>query len=210
MDRNWGNFFPNSGLVLLTLFKTIHRVLAYWGLNVMLRALYYPHTQLSTKEPAGQRILKRALLMWDKLEFIVPYPNFKSSYSDPLVAEAIELIGENHYPNNEEKKKAHERIEELVTRPQIPDVFYYQGSDPYDMYPEKLLPETWRTLTEGKLAGALLPNQDYPLSKQAGLMVMAILADCCAGTTRSRVTDRAQAYAGITNLLADEPKYSGN
>ena len=35
--------------------------------------------------------------------------------------------------------------------------------------------------------------------------LLAILADCCAGATRSRVTDRAQAYASLAGLLTDDP-----
>jgi hypothetical protein len=37
---------------------------------------------------------------------------------------------------------------------------------------------------------------------------MSLLADCCAGKTRARVTDRGIAYATITNLLIqDEPPH---
>ena len=167
----------------------------------MLSALYYPHTALSTSNLTGIRILKRALLMWDHLEFIVPSPSFKTAYSDPIVAEALELIGRNHYPNDEEKRDAHERIEELVTRPQLPEVFLYRGADPYEIYPQKFLPETWQMLLESKHVGALLPNNDYPASNQFGLTIMSILAECCAGQTRNCVTDRGQSYAAITGLL---------
>lgn len=172
----------------------------------MFSALYYPHTELSTRSVTGQRILKRALLMWDRLEFIVPDPGYKPHYSDPLVAEAIEVIGVNHYPNDEEKAEAHNRIEELVTRPNVPEIFLYTGSDPYQVYPQKFLPDTWELLMNAKFAGPLLKNYDYPLSAQAGLAIMAILADCCAGTTRTRVTDRAQAYASLTGLLTETPE----
>jgi len=139
--------------------------------------------------------------MWDHLEFIVPFPKFKGRYSDPLVAEAIEVIGKNRCPNEEEKRDAHERIEELITRPQLPEVFLYEGTDPYEVYPQKFLPETWELLLESKHAGELLPNADYPVSNQLGLTIMAILADCVAGETRSRVTDRGQSYASLAGLL---------
>jgi hypothetical protein len=172
----------------------------------MFSALYYPHTQLPMQGRASRRLLKRALLMWDHLEFIVPDPRFQSDYRDRLVSEAIELIGRNHYPNDEEKSEAHKRIEEFVTRPSLPDVFYYSGANLYEVYPQKLFPDTWNVLTESKFAGSLLRNADYPMSQQAGLAVMAILADCCAGVTRSRVTDRVQAYASLAGLLTDNPK----
>jgi hypothetical protein len=38
-----------------------------------------------------------------------------------------------------------------------------------------------------------------------GLAVMSILADCCAGSTRSRVTDRSDAYATVAALLGNRP-----
>src|ERR1043165_3413438 len=137
----------------------------------MLSALYYPHTKLSTNDLTSQRILKRALLMWDHLEFIVPDPRFKTEYEDPVVAEAIELIGKNHCPNADEKKEAHDRIEELVTRPKLPESFLYRGSDPYEIYPMKFLPETWELLKESKHAGELMANEDYPVSDQFGLTI---------------------------------------
>jgi hypothetical protein len=174
----------------------------------MFSALYYPHTSLSTSDLAGERILKRALLMWDHLEFMVPTPHFKPWYGDPLVAEAIELIGKNHYPSDEEKTEAHNQIEEFVTRPNLPEAFYYRGFDDYEVYPQKFLPDTWELLEESGHAGPLLEDLDRPLSNPFGHAIMAILADCCAGSTRSRVTDRAPAYASLAGLLADNSENS--
>jgi hypothetical protein len=77
----------------------------------MRSALYYPHTEV---ENAG--LLKTALLLWDQLEFIVPYPEYEFSYQDRLVAEAVELVGVKHSPSDEEKKQAHEYIEDFVTQ----------------------------------------------------------------------------------------------
>jgi len=73
------------------------------------------------------------------------------------------------------------------------------------MYPEKLLPESWEILRKARMAGKLRDNSDYPLTKYGGLAVMSILADCCAGTTRSRVTDRSDAYATVAGLLGNNP-----
>jgi hypothetical protein len=171
---------------------------------LLFSALYYPHTELSANEPAGNRLLKRALLLWDQLEFIVPFGNYRPYYGDSRIAEAIDVIGKNHVPSDDEKKQAHERIEELVTRPGVPDAFLYHGSDPYEVYPQKFLESTWDLLHESKFAGKLLPDGDYPMNPQVGLTIMAILADCCAGATRSRVTDRVQAYAGLTGLLGEQ------
>lgn len=172
---------------------------------MLLSGLYYPHTQLSTYEPAAERLLKRALLLWDHLEFIVPEDRYQTYYPDGNVSEAIEIIGKKHVPSAQEKQEAHERIEELLTRPGlVPEAFLYRGSDPYEIYPEKFMEETWKLLKESKFAGELMPQGPYAMNPQVGLTMMAILADCCAGTTLNRVTDRAQAYAGLTGLFGDQ------
>lgn len=192
----------------------------------MLSAVYYPHTTLHVEDIASQRVLKRSLLLWDELQFIVPYEGFRPAYQDPQVARTLELIGVNHYPTDEEKRLAHEQIEALVTTPDLPEVFFVRGpqSQTYDIYPDKLLPKTWDLIQESRLAitaGEPAPMPEpgfstvqrrlhYPTffstSGQAGLAVMSILADCCAGTTRSRVTDRSDSYAKLTSLLADNAK----
>lgn len=72
--------------------------------------------------------------------------------------------------------------------------------------------ETWDLLRSAGLIGNILENQDYPSSRPAGLCIMSILADCCAGTTRLRVTDKGEAYAAVTGLLrdrGDEPLDAG-
>ena len=53
------------------------------------------------------------------------------------------------------------------------------------------------------MSGKLLPNSDYPMSEFGGLTVMSILADCCAGTTLSRLTDRGEAYATLSGFLGN-------
>ena len=176
---------------------------------MMRSALYYPHTQL--QDEGGERLLKRALLLWDELEFIVPYPEYQAYYSDPVIAEAAELIGHNHCPTEDEKKRAHTDIEEIVTRPRLPDAFYFNARtrEPYEVYPQKFLPDTWDMLMHTQLAGQLLPNYDYPLSPVAGLCIMGILADACAGTTRARITDREAAYASVTGLLGSDRDVEG-
>lgn len=169
----------------------------------MRSALYYPHTRLGQD---GSELLKRALLLWDDLEFIVPFPDYSATYKDRVVAEAVELIGRKHCPDEEEQQQAHDDIEELVTRPRLPEAFFYQvaSSEIYGVYPQKFLEKTWEMLSDSKLAGSLLPNANLPVSPVTGLCIMSILADACAGTTRVRVTDRPGAYASIAGLLGSD------
>ncbi len=166
----------------------------------MRTALYFPHTEIKS-----QSLLKTSLLLWDKLEFIVPFPEYQPYYENKIVAKAIELIGVSRCPSEREKQEAHNLVEDLATRP-LPDVFYYRPHDAdgsYEIYPQKFLDHTWEVMRALELAGAPLPNADYPLTATAGLSVMSILADCCAGETRARITDRGLAYATITNLVVD-------
>src|SRR6516225_905570 len=47
------------------------------GGRKMRSALYYPHTKFHT-----ENILKRSLLLWDKLEYIVAHESYKPTYQD--------------------------------------------------------------------------------------------------------------------------------
>jgi hypothetical protein len=173
-----------------------------WGKR-MRSAVYYPHTAVNSED-----IIKTALLLWDHLEFIVPYSGFEPDYRNSTVARAMELIGLPHPPNREEKKETHTRIEELLTRRLPPHVYYRRDKDfrhRYEIYPEKFLPETWDLLRHSRMSGKLMANLDYPMSEPGGLLIMSILADSCAGTTRSRVTDRSDAYATLSGFLGNVP-----
>jgi hypothetical protein len=167
----------------------------------MRSAFYYPHTEVQSKD-----LLASSLLLWDEIRTIVPFDGYRPDYDDRESAEAWELIGKVHCPNEDEKKQAHELVEDFATRP-LPRAFSYKSvQDPneiYEVYPQKLLPDTWRILNQAGLAGAPLGNADYPLAPPSGLTLMSLLADCCAGTLFSRITDREVAYAGIAGLLTD-------
>ncbi|WOH47851.1 hypothetical protein [Bradyrhizobium sp. sBnM-33] len=162
-------------------------------------------------------MIKTALLLWDRLEYIVPWRAFDTQYADRSIAEAMEIIGHPHCPTMDEQPQAHQRLKEFVSGP-LPPQFYLALNhpsdglqiyeDPYSMYPEKLLPDSWRLLEEAQLAGRLRYSSHSPMTQYAGLTVMSILADSCAGTTRSRVTDRGDAYATITGLLQNNSDLS--
>lgn len=167
----------------------------------MRSALYYPHTEIQS-----HFLLSTSLLLWDKVQFIVPYPGYTPGYDSKDMARAVELIGEQHYPTEQEKKRTHEFVEDFVTR-QLPDAFVYREANfgQYRIYPEKLLPETWNLLEEANLAARPVSNYGVPLNQVSGLAVMSLLADCCAGSTRIRVTDRSAAYTTVMGLLKDQP-----
>lgn len=166
----------------------------------MRSALYYPHTEIQ-----DEALIRSALLTWDRLEFIVPWRGFKPDYRRRDMAEAMELIGCPVVPTDEDRREVHDQLEELIAQG-VPEPFLYRDQShrrrdvDYDMWPQKLMPETWRLLREHDVIGGLLDNDDYPASQGGGLTIMAMLADVMAGETRARVTDRGLAYASIANV----------
>lgn len=175
----------------------------------MRSAFYYPHTEIRSES-----LLKTALLLWDEIHVIAPFPRYEPEYSNPLFQRAFEVIGKCKVPTTSQKANAHELIEDFVTRP-LPAEFAFRNLSPrperkiYEIYPQKLLRKTWELLEYSGLVGALLPNADYPTSPAAGLSLMNILADCCAGDAYVRVTDRGDAYASLQGLIADHSENSG-
>jgi hypothetical protein len=165
----------------------------------MYSALYYPHTAIQT-----EGILKTALLLWDKFEYISPFREYKAYYNDRDVEEAAELIIKPLLPTDKDKKDAHNKIISLVDSG-LPEWFSFNSRDkelPYSIYPQKLLPETWELLRERNYAsvGNHLDN-NFATSNSFGLSIMAILANVCAGTQKDTVTDQIDNYDALTRYF---------
>ena len=161
----------------------------------MYAALYYPHTEVKS-----EALVKRALLTWDKLETVVPFPEYEPQY-EGIIAEAMELVGGKRVPTDAEKAKVHELVEDLIAGG-VPETFTYQPArydEEYEMWPGKLAPQTWQLLQQRGIIGGMLANCDFPASQPAGLTLMSIIADVLAGDTRTRVTEQGDAYATIAN-----------
>ncbi len=80
----------------------------------MQNALYFPHIHVQT-----DRMMKTALLLWDQVEVITPWPGFRISY-DELGYNAEEtrdlehahrLINREHVPSDDEKRAAHDALQ---------------------------------------------------------------------------------------------------
>ncbi|KQQ56386.1 hypothetical protein ASF69_16590 [Rhizobium sp. Leaf311] len=164
----------------------------------MRTALYFPHTEVRSKN-----VMHSSLLLWDSLEYIVPFRGYRPNYRDRDMGEAMEIIGQSRCPSKAEKLRVHELMEDLL-RGGTPETFFYSprsGKTDYDVWPQKLAPETWDLLVEHRVTNRYLGNHDYPMSQAAGLSLMAVLADVLAGSTRARITDRDLAYATIANAV---------
>lgn len=108
-------------------------------------------------------------------------------------------------PSDAQKRDAHARVEELATGA-LPKAFFYQektsGEEGY-MFAGKLMPETWLMLSELGLRGTE-DGEQYRLEDAMGLTLMSIVADCCAGETKARVTDRTLAYRKLNGILLEK------
>lgn len=164
----------------------------------MRSAVYYPRTTVHSRP-----VMQSSLLLWDQLHTIVPEPHYAPEYHDnDGMAEAWELIGAKMVPNEAQKKRAHDAIETTLRAERLPQHLYWVGQvdqpqDPYEIWPQKFSMRTWDLMREHRLTNVPLPNGDFPFTQEGGLMVMAKLADACAGTQLARVTDRLMAYGMI-------------
>jgi hypothetical protein len=160
-------------------------------------ALYYPHTSIESES-----LLKTALLLWDKLEYIVPGKWFRQPNPSHLtgprrdLAEAMEIIGKPVVPSAEEQKLVHEEIERLILGGLPKKYLFAPKEENYLIYAEKFGGQTWKLLRDRELVGGTVQFEkqgrrvhDYSLNPELGLMLMTLLAKICAGSTALKVTD---------------------
>jgi hypothetical protein len=121
------------------------------------------------------------------------------------MAEAFELIGRTHLPSERAMAEAHRKVLAFIEK-DIPAPFIYNIDGPtYNIYPEKLLHKTWRALVKSDLVRTDR-HQEVDLTRPMGLALMNILADCCAGKTRARITDERDAYRNVMTLLSADKR----
>lgn len=177
----------------------------------MRSAIYYPRTQVSSRP-----LMQSSLLLWDELHTIVPDLGYPFDYGDQRdMADAWNLIGVPLVPNAAQQARAHTAIEQTLSAGRLPPDLYYVAQvdrpgldDPYEIWPQKFSVETWQLLQQHRMTALPLPNGDYPFTEEGGLLVMAKLADACAGATFARVTDRLMAY-GMIGSGPSEPQAEG-
>lgn len=169
----------------------------------MQSALYYPFTS-----PKQESFLKTALFLWDNVDFIVPYADFRPHGNTDDSKEALEIIGRSYVPTEKDKKNAHEELEDLCNGP-LPGKLNFELGKPeqaYDFYPQKLLPETWDMLAESRLARIVGDANDVRQASTKplfGYYMMSILAVCCSQGRKRLVTDENDPYRTLANILVD-------
>lgn len=160
-------------------------------------ALYYPHTSIESVP-----LLKTALLMWDKLEYIVPGKWFRQPRPRGLIgpqfdlAEALEIVGKPVVPNPAEQDAVHRDVQALIENGLPKKYLFAPNEENYLIYAAKFGGATWRLLSQHHLIGNTLQFEksgkmvdDYPTTPELGLILMTLLAKACAGGTAVKVTD---------------------
>lgn len=169
----------------------------------MQSALYYPFTS-----PSQVGFLKTALFLWDSVDFIVPYRDFRPYGRSKEEQAALEIIGRSYVPTSKDQQDAHDELKRLCAEG-ISERFAFELETPesnYDFYPQKLLHETWQMLAESKLA-QITSTEDEVRGASTGPLfgyyMMTILAICCARNRKRMVTDQTDPYRALATILAD-------
>lgn len=176
----------------------------------MQSALYYPFTG-----PERESFMKTALFLWDTVDFIVPHADFYPFGRSRDTEEALEIIGRNYVPTEEDKKNAHEELKDICEGP-LPSKLNFELKRPeqaYDFYPEKLLNKTWEMLAESKLAKVVSDTgnvHQVSTGPLFGYYMMSILAVCCSQGRKRLVTDHTDPYRTLSNILVDSDSHANN
>ena len=176
-------------------------------------SVYYPHTTIQSEE-----LLRQSLLLWDRVDVIVPEAGFSVTTGlPPIQAAACELLVRPRVPSAEEKQSVDVVVQGLLTDG-VPSwlvesltVDSGDGNRPspsqrhpdyYLVYPEKLLHNTWARLRGHGVARWFGEFGDYGVPPALGLLLMSCLADACAGRTLHKITDRPEAYRNLFGLMS--------
>lgn len=168
----------------------------------MLKALYYPHTEIQSVT-----IIKNALLLWDAIETIVPSHTWQPTRNVPdrTFNEAVDLVVRYRVPSKADQRRTHDALMEHLQTGFLQSLIQ---STPMRMnrgisvYPGKFLQETWHMLRSGRLIDLMSEQHQYGVHPGMGLLMMSLLADSCAGTQIQKVTDRGQAYSWLAQERA--------
>lgn len=135
-------------------------------------ALYYPFTG-----PKSSTFLKSALFLWDTVDFIVPSIGYNITGPTLDSAEAIEIIGNNYVPTEQDKRETHEELADICNKPLSPLLNYelQRPDELYDFYPQKFFCDTWEMLADSKLAKVV--GGGRPCSARLNWSIVRLLHD---------------------------------
>lgn len=167
----------------------------------MSSALYYPFTS-----PVREPLLKSALFLWDKVDFIVPHHNFARNSGSRYKDEALEIIGRNYVPTDRDKSGLHEEMKKVCNGPlaQTLRVRPEDQSPRLGFHPEKLGDLTWEMLADAGLVD-FFPGGEASTSSLLGCYMMVTFAVCCSQGVKTLVTDQIRSYEALAELIAEAP-----
>lgn len=156
--------------------------------------LYHPNWSVS--DPV---FLAEALLLWDRLWLITPYEewNHQLGHENKAVARALQDAHDahtsNHVPSKAEKSACHSILAKLFVDRHDLIHGYIAAVDraPTFIHAEKLCPESVRLLEDH---GAVAVGAGIHVHDVISQLVMAVLAQSCAGTTLVQVTDSSHHF----------------
>lgn len=157
--------------------------------------LYHPNWSVS--DPV---FLAEALLLWDRLWLITPYEEWDHQFNhqDKAVARALQDAHDahtrNHVPSKAEKAACHSILSRLFVDRHDLIHGYLAATDraPTFIHAEKLCPESVRLLEDH---GAIAVGAGIHVHDLISQLVMAVLAQCCAGNSLVQVTDRSHQFS---------------
>ncbi len=170
----------------------------------MLKALYYPYTDVTNPHPEETHFL-----LWDSLETIVPRLGWvaRRVQGDNLLNEAVDLVVRPRVPTATEQTEAHVALEDMRKVGAVASLLagappHWGREQEFLIYPEKFLAQTWDMLKQDDLAYWLAERTDYVVPPVLGFLMMSLLADACGGTQVQKVTDRVDAYTWLSQARA--------
>lgn len=190
-------------------------------------ALYYPNVTVVDPRRSGESqdytqtdigLLSTAILLWDSLEVIVPWEGFRIPVEvgrsqleeDEAIRDAFELVVKPRALTEKEKQKVHTRLADLISKG-VPNSLRFEVQvDNFNMYPSKMLPETWDMLKDAGLSS--IGTYGYQgLQRDFALVVMGVVAEICAGKTKRKVTNYSDAHSAYSRLIGareeEEPDF---
>lgn len=153
-------------------------------------ALYYPSWTL--RDPISYA---EFLMYWDRLTFMTPEKEWdfnvyhEDEYVEKLLKKAHEEHAVPHMPTEDEKKRCHNLLKNLIESKRIKLEKYAEviNEKSYNINANKLDYETVRMLEHQNVMKHYF-KEEYKLSDASGKIVMAVLAHCCSSKNLPAVT----------------------
>jgi len=154
-------------------------------------------------------LIKNALMLWDHVDLITPFNGLPYFEEGPR-GDALKEIARALKPSRSEQEQAHEVIMDLVDSTPAGKLRWpVEQRSEHSVWPQKFLPQTWDELIARDLVtphyirgrAGRQEHRRFKMERRLGVLIMYVLADCCAGNTRELVTDEPGAHQAHERYL---------